>query len=278
MAQDSAPFSDRLNRLFGPEEGRAVYREICRELFPEMPSGNWPIPEDERKEQLEKMLSGLEEGKPLQYLLGKAPFMGLELAVNPSVLIPRPETEELVFRILQNQNNAGKKVLDLCTGSGCIALALAAKGDFSSVDALDVSPEALTTARGNAQKLDIGVSFFSFDLLKDAFEENACWDIWVSNPPYVAASESSGMDKRVLDHEPHLALFVPDEDALCFYRRILQLSEKHLNPGGEIFLEINPRYAEELVELYRTASWIARAEITGDMSGKSRFLFAVKKG
>jgi release factor glutamine methyltransferase len=203
--------------------------------------------------------------------------MGLELAVHPSVLIPRPETEELVFRILQNQNNAGKKVLDLCTGSGCIALSLAAKGDFSSVDALDVSPEALKTATANAQNLGLGVSFFSFDLLLDVFEENARWDIWVSNPPYVAASESSGMDKRVLDHEPHLALFVPDEDALCFYRRILQLSEKHLNPGGEIFLEINPRYAEELGELYRAASWIASAECIGDMSGKSRFLIAVKK-
>jgi release factor glutamine methyltransferase len=114
-------------------------------------------------------------------------------------------------------------------------------------------------------------------MLRDEFPLADRWDIWVSNPPYVAASEAGSMEKRVLDHEPHLALFVPDEDALCFYRRILQLSEKHLNPGGEIFLEINPRYAEELGELYRAASWIARAECIGDMSGKSRFLFAVKK-
>jgi release factor glutamine methyltransferase len=277
MAQDSAPFSDRLIHLLGPDEGRAVFREICRELYPEMPSGNWQIPEDDRKVQLKKILSGLEEGKPFQYLLGKAHFMGLELSVNPSVLIPRPETEELVFLILQSRNNAGKKVLDLCTGSGCIALALAAKASYSSVEGLDVSPEALKTATANAQNLGSGVSFFSFDLLQDVFEENARWDIWVSNPPYVAASESAGMDKRVLDHEPHLALFVPDEDSLCFYRRILQLSEKHLNQGGEIFLELNPHYSEELCRIYRAADWIASAEIMTDMSGKQRFLVAVKK-
>jgi len=277
MAQDSAPFSDRLIHLLGPDEGRAVFREICRELYPEMPSGNWQIPEDERKVQLEKIVSGLEEGKPLQYLLGKAHFMGLELSVNPSVLIPRPETEELVFLILQSRKSAGQKVLDLCTGSGCIALALAANGSYDSVEGLDVSPEALKTATANAQNLGLGVSFFSFDLLEDVFEENARWDIWVSNPPYVAASESSGMDNRVLDHEPHLALFVPDEDALCFYRRILQLSEKHLNPGGEIFLELNPHYSEELCRIHRAAGWIASAEIKTDMSGKQRFLVAVKK-
>lgn len=278
MAQDSAPFSDRLIQLLGLEEGGAVLREICRELYPEMPSGNWQIPEDERKVQLEIILSGLEEGKPLQYLLGKVHFMGLEMLVNPSVLIPRPETEELVFLILQNRKNAGKKVLDLCTGSGCIALALASKGSYSSIEGFDVSPEALKTATANAQNLGIGVSFFSFDLLLDVFEENARWDIWVSNPPYVAASESAGMDKRVLDHEPHLALFVPDTDALCFYRRILQHSEKNLNPGGEIFLELNPHYSEELYRIYRAADWIASAKIKNDMSGKARFLFAVKKG
>jgi release factor glutamine methyltransferase len=218
----------------------------------------------------------MEAGRPLQYLLGKAHFLGLELKVNPSVLIPRPETEELVFMILQGKSQAGKKVLDLCTGSGCIALALKVKGDFESVEGLDVSLEALETARFNSRNLGAAVDFFLFDLLDDSFSEDDRWDLWVSNPPYVVVSEAGAMDQRVLDHEPHLALFVPDEDALCFYRRILTLSEKHLNQGGEIFLEINPLYADELLLLFREAGWIKTAAIIGDMSGKQRFLHAQK--
>ena len=277
MAQDSFPFSERLNILLGPEEGRAVFREIMRELYPELTaSASGQIPEDRRMPELEKIVSGMEAGQPLQYLLGKAHFMGLEIRVNPSVLVPRPETEELVFTILQGKRPAGRKVLDLCTGSGCIAIALQAKGNFAIVEALDVSPEALETARFNSRNLGAEVSFFQFDLLAESFSENACWDLWVSNPPYVAASEAGAMDQRVLDHEPHLALFVPDEDALCFYRRILKLSEKHLNPGGEIYLEINPMYASELLQLFREAYWIKSAELIGDMSGKQRFLHAQK--
>jgi release factor glutamine methyltransferase len=277
MAQDSFPFSERLNILLGPEEGRAVFREIMRELYPELTaSASGQIPEDRRMPELEKIVSGMEAGQPLQYLLGKAHFMGLEIRVNPSVLVPRPETEELVFTILQGKRPAGRKVLDLCTGSGCIAIALQAKGNFAIVEALDVSPEALETARFNSRNLGAEVSFFQFDLLAESFSENACWDLWVSNPPYVAASEAGAMDQRVLDHEPHLALFVPDEDALCFYRRILELSQKHLNPGGEIYLEINPMYASELLQLFREAYWIKSAELIGDMSGKQRFLHAQK--
>lgn len=278
MAQDSFPFSERLNILLGPEEGRAVFREIMRELYPELPAAaaSGQIPEDGRMAELENIISGMETGRPLQYLLGKAHFLGLELKVNPSVLIPRPETEELVFTILQGKGNSGKKVLDLCTGSGCIALALKVKGDFESVEAMDVSPEALETARLNSRNLGAEVSFFQFDLLADSFSENARWDLWVSNPPYVAASESGAMDQRVLAHEPHLALFVPDEDALCFYRRILELSEEYLNPGGDIYLEINPMYADELRSLYLKANWIKTAELIEDMSGKQRFLHAQK--
>lgn len=278
MAQDSFPFSERLNILLGPEEGRAVFREIMRELYPALPAvaASGQIPEDGRMAELENIISGMEAGRPLQYLLGKAHFLGLELKVNPSVLIPRPETEELVFTILQGKRTAGRKVLDLCTGSGCIALALKVKGDFESVEGLDVSPEALETARFNSRNLGAEVSFFTFDLLADSFSENVRWDLWVSNPPYVAASEAGAMDQRVLAHEPHLALFVPDEDALCFYRRILELSEEYLNPGGDIYLEINPLYADELRSLYLKANWIKTAELIEDMSGKQRFLHAQK--
>ena len=228
---------------------------------------------------MEKIVSGIEQGQPLQYLLGKAWFMGLEMEVNPSVLIPRPETEELVSLLLKTENQTGKKLLDLCTGSGCIALAAHKLGNWKSVEALDVSEAALQTALRNREKTRAdGVSFFEFDLLNDAFAANRSWDVWVSNPPYVAASESAGMEARVLENEPHLALFVPDNDALCFYRRMLELSEKHLNPGGMIFLEINPLFSDELLLLYRESGLFQSVEIQSDMSGKSRFLIAEKQG
>lgn len=276
MAQDSSQFSERLIRLLGPDEGPAVFREICRVLYPEADLIR-PGPGDEHKAEIEHIISEMEAGRPLQYVLGKAHFFGLELSVNPSVLIPRPETEELVYFLLQQTSGKGKKVLDLCCGSGCIALALRKKGLFKSVEGLDLSKEALETAMFNARDLKIPVSFFAFDLLKDEFPEESVWDIWVSNPPYVAKSESSGMDERVLLHEPHLALFVPDEDALCFYRRILSLSEKHLQPGGQIFLEINPQFASDLWRLYESSGQMESVQLIPDMSGKQRFLHAIRK-
>lgn len=278
MHEDSKALLNRLIRALGPEEGRAVFQEICRELFPGKAAVSI-FPETisaSEWEKLDKLVSGIESEIPLQYLLEKAHFMGFELMVNPSVLIPRPETEELVSLVLENRNLENKSLLDLCTGSGCIALALSLKGNFKSIDGLDVSTGALETARINAEKLGALVSFFAFDLLCDSLPEGASWDVWISNPPYVAGSEAAQMDARVLQHEPHLALFVPDEDALMFYRRILDLSEKHLNPDGEIFLEINPVYAEELALLFKSKDWVGSAEILKDMSGKQRFLHARK--
>ncbi len=279
-AQDSSQFLQRLIHSLGPDEGRAVYREICRELLPYAGvSHNGQFSEEGiPMERMEELVSGIERGFPLQYLLGKAHFMGLDLDVNPSVLIPRPETEELVYLALHSCKPDGKKILDLCTGSGCIAVALAISGNFERVEGLDVSPEALETARMNARKTGASVSFFHFDLLNDSFPEEANWDIWVSNPPYVAASESGDMDSRVLQHEPALALFVPDDDALCFYRRILALSENHLQANGEIFLEINPLFASELLALFESCPWMESATLLLDMSAKQRFLHARKKG
>lgn len=253
-----------------------MYREICREIFPDdllrQPLSMSPAD----KAIMENLVSGIEESKPLQYILGKSWFMGLEMEVNPSVLIPRPETEELLSLLLQTEIQTEKKLLDLCTGSACLALAAAKFGKWQSVEALDVSEEALQTARRNVEKHRTEVSLFHFDLLLDAFPPESRWDVWVSNPPYVAKSESSQMEKQVLEHEPHIALFVPDEDALCFYRRILELSEKHLNPKGKIFLEINPLFSEELRLMYRQSGWFSTMEIRRDMSGKERFLIASK--
>ena len=260
----------RLNIALGPEEGRAVFRW----LLDEFPGAGI---EDGPTARLNSIVKGLEEGHPLQYLLGKAPFMGLDFSVNPSVLIPRPETEELVYLLLQEKKYAGKTLLDLCTGSGCIAISLEKKGSFSRVEGLDVSLQALETARANAAALEVKADFFAFDLLRDSFPEAAGWDLWISNPPYVGASEAAAMENRVLLHEPALALFVPDDDVVCFYRRIMQLSETHLNPAGEIFLEINPLHAEATLRLFTDAPWMESAELLSDMSGKQRFIRVRKK-
>ena len=277
MGQDSKALLNRLISCLGPGEGRAVFREICRELFPEVHDPSSGLSSAQLR-QMEEMVAGMESGLPLQYLLGKAWFMDFPLLVNPSVLIPRPETEELVSYVLKSGQQQKKSVLDLCTGSGCIAIALCLKGNFKRVEGLDVSEEALSIAGRNAEKLQAPLSFFTFDMLRDEFPLEDRWDVWVSNPPYVALSEAQTMDERVLKHEPHLALFVPDEDALLFYRQILKLSEKHLNPGGEIWLELNPLFAEETRNLFSSSPFFASAKLLSDLSGKQRFLRARKIG
>lgn len=276
MLEDSKAFLNRLISCLGADEGRAVFREICRDLHPKAVGISFN-PNPEQVLRMEALVSGIESGRPLQYLLGKAWFMDFPLLVNPSVLIPRPETEELVSYVLKSGQQQKKSVLDLCTGSGCIAIALCLKGNFERVEGLDVSEEALSIAGRNAEKLQARVSLFTFDLLWDEFPLEDRWDVWISNPPYVAASEASSMEERVLKYEPHLALFVPDEDALLFYRQILKLSEKHLNPGGEIWLELNPLFAVEIQRLFLANQLIYSAELLTDLSGKQRFLKARKK-
>ena len=276
MHEDSKAYLNRLISCLGPDEGRAVFREICRDLHPKAVGISFN-PNPEQVLRMEALVTGIESGHPLQYLLGKAWFLDFPLLVNPSVLIPRPETEELVSYVLKSGQQQKKTVLDLCTGSGCIAIALCLKGHFERVEGLDVSEEALSIAGRNAEKLQAPVSFFTFDMLRDEFPLKDRWDVWISNPPYVAASEAGRMDERVLKNEPHLALFVPDDDALLFYRQILKRSEKHLNPDGEIWLELNPLFADETRNLFSSSPFFASAELLSDLSGKKRFLKARKK-
>ena len=230
---------------------------------------------EEKFSRFEEIVSGIEQGVPLQYLLGKADFCGLEILVNPSVLIPRPETEELVGEVLKTSHQQEKRILDLGTGSGCIAIALSKMGRWKSVSALDLSVEALETAQQNAEKYGQKIHFFQANILEEISNEGV-WDILVSNPPYVLNSEASTMENRVLKHEPHLALFVQDSDPLIFYRKILESVEKTLSAGGEIFLEINPLEAANLLKLYIEHPSISEARILKDMFGKDRFLHAIK--
>jgi release factor glutamine methyltransferase len=198
------------------------------------------------------ILEQLKKEIPVQYILGVTHFYGLEFEVNSAVLIPRPETEELVDWIIQNSKlkaqNSKLKILDIGTGSGCIAIALAKNLPNAQVFALDVSEKALATAKKNAEKNQVQLTFIHQSILEtvDLAQE---FDIIVSNPPYVRELEKLEIKNNVLDNEPHLALFVEDNDALIFYRKIAQLAQKNLNPKGQLYFEINQYLGKETLNL-----------------------------
>ena len=186
----------------------------------------------------------LKQYRPIQYIVGYTDFCGLRLHVEPGVLIPRPETEEIVNHIKQTTHPA--TILDLCTGSGCIALALAAHFGDAEVVGVDISPQALAIAKANATANQLQVTFVQCDILhQEPTLPHSTFDLIVSNPPYVCDSERASMSPNVLDHEPSLALFVPDDDPLRFYRAIGQYASRHLSPDGVLVLEINERLGNE---------------------------------
>jgi release factor glutamine methyltransferase len=212
-------------------------------------------------------------GEPVQYVTGKALFYGLFFSVNPSVLIPRPETEELVEIILGDHNNSALHVMDFCTGSGCIPIALKHHRPYWKVEAVDISKDALKTAQTNAEKLHAEVTFYEADVLSGEGVPEGNWDVLISNPPYVAINEKPQMEASVLHHEPHLALFVNDQNPLLFYERIAEISPGRLNKNGCIYLELNPVYAGSVEALFKRKGF--KTNLIKDLSGKLRFLKAV---
>jgi release factor glutamine methyltransferase len=211
---------------------------------------------------------------PIQYLLGKTSFYGLDFEVNENVLIPRPETEELVDWILERQKTKGKrqniKILDIGTGSGCIAISLAKNLPNAQVFAIDVSEEALATAKKNAILNDVQVTFIERNILKTSNLEQE-FDIIVSNPPYVRNLEKEEIKKNVLEHEPHLALFVEDHDALIFYRKIAELAQKNLSNSGQLYFEINQYLGKEMIDLLEGMDF-QHVELRKDIYGNDRML------
>lgn len=215
----------------------------------------------------------LKQHIPIQYALGSTLFYGLEFRVNPSVLIPRPETEELVEWILED-NQKLQSLLDIGTGSGCIALSLKANLSDTQVTAWDISEEALKTARKNAQCLKLDVDFQLVDVLNhQPIDEQ--FNCLVSNPPYVRELEKDMMEANVLNHEPHTALFVKDNDPLIFYRTITQLGLKMLKPAGHLYFEINEYLAKEMTEMFETLGYKS-IECRKDINGKDRMMKARK--
>ncbi|WP_224995388.1 peptide chain release factor N(5)-glutamine methyltransferase [Cesiribacter sp. SM1] len=229
----------------------------------------------EKEARLQQSVERLLQHEPLQYVLGETSFYGYSFLVTPAVLIPRPETEELVHRIVERHKAQGQlNILDVCTGSGCIALTLAKELPAGKIWATDISPEALAVAEQNRQRLEVEAQFVEADALKHPFPLTAP-DVVVSNPPYVRQSEARQMQPNVLSFEPHLALFVPDEDALLFYRAIAGEAAKKLKPGGWLYFEINEAYAEEVASLMRELDF-EHVQVLPDMQGKMRMAEGIK--
>ena len=263
--------------LYGKGETEAIIRIIFHHLK------NWNLTdilihkEDELspfiRGQIDEILERLLKYEPIQYITGEARFHGMELKIKPGVLIPRPETEELVDIIIdRNKERADLRILDVCTGSGCIALALARNLPFSKVTAIDISPLAIEVARENSDLLKTKVKIVKSDIFE--WEPHEKYDIIVSNPPYVLDKEALHMEKNVLNYEPHEALFVRDDDPLVFYERISDLSLECLAENGELYFEINPLFADSLKKMLEKKGF-SEVSIIRDSYGKERFISSV---
>src|SRR6187431_2974894 len=226
-------------------------------------------------EDLDAITERLKKNEPVQYVLGEAWFAGMKFKINQNVLIPRPETEELVDWIIRDAMSyepRAMSILDIGTGSGCIPITLKKKLPQARVSAIDVCSEALFTATENAIELNAEVDFILLDFLdEEKWKELGQYDIIVSNPPYVKQSELNAMHERVKEFEPHLALFVPDNDALLFYKKLAGFAAKHLKAGGSLFVEINESLGEQVVNLFRG---FTKIELRKDMQGKDRMIKA----
>ena len=226
---------------------------------------------DFTKKEIDGIVDRLILGEPIQYITGQARFYGMDFKVGPGVLIPRPETEELVDWIADDsKGTADLRVLDIGTGSGCIAISLARTLEFADVLAMDLSQTALGYAEENAKGLKAKVRCMKADMYEWEPEPESL-DIVVSNPPYIAPDEIADMEVRVKDFEPHEALFVTADDPIRPYRRIEEIAGRGLRPGGRVYLELNPRYAEDVAAYYRSKGWNG-VGVRLDSYGKKRFL------
>ena len=228
---------------------------------------------NEQHNVIESFIEKLKKFVPIQYILGETEFYGLTFNVNESVLIPRPETEELVDWIRKENNcKDNLQILDIGTGSGCIAISLKHEFPNAKVDAFDISDLALETAKSNASQNELVVNFSKVDILNaPCFDKK--WDIIVSNPPYVLESEKTEILVNVLEYEPHIALFVPDNDPLLFYRKIALFAQKQLQPNGKLYFEINREYGKATVDLLSGLGF-QNVELRKDISGNDRMIMA----
>lgn len=275
LEQLNRHITDRLTPALGAGEARATARLLMEDVLGATPKkiftdGGRTV-EPETVGRIDEMVARIAAGEPPQYVAGQAQFMGLTLKVSPSVLIPRPETAQLVDMITDDcRGRRDLRILDAGTGSGCIAIALGRALPFARIEAIDISSDALAVAEENARRLGVRIDFVRADLLSMPESTAHDLDLIVSNPPYIADSEKADMDSRVLDHEPHTALFVPDSDPLRFYRAIGHMGQGRLRSGGRLYFEINPLYAAPLSDMLGDLGY-TDIEITPDFLGRKRF-------
>ncbi len=272
-------FSNQLQGLFSEREVKTMFEALIKQRL-NWSSSDFLLHHEARLSEsdllfIRSAVKRLLLHEPFQYVIGNTEFYGLSITCAPGALIPRPETEELVDWILEELKGKESKILDIGTGSGCIALALKKNTINSNVWGLDVSETALKIARENALALGLEVGFFSQDILSDhpIDFDNQFFDVIVSNPPYIPLNEQVKMDQNVLQFEPHKALFVPDHDPLLFYRVIATKSLSFLKNQGVLFFEIHEDFAAEVKELLVELGFI-NIELRKDLQGKSRMIRA----
>ena len=269
-----------MGNTYAKEETSAITRAVCCDMLG-IATTTYYIKEEvtltaEQERRFEEILHRLQQGEPLQYIEGQAPFCGMEFAVRPGVLIPRPETAELVDWIVQDHASQAPRLLDMGTGSGCIAIVLDKLLPLAKVEACDISTEALAVATENNGRNGTSVEFFHHDMLDLSTPLPHSYNILVSNPPYIKQSEAAEMERHVTEWEPHTALFVPDEDPLRFYRAIAEIGmTTALLPGGHIYVEINQALGKETVELFESYGYLEVC-LRKDIYGNDRMIKCLK--
>jgi release factor glutamine methyltransferase len=273
-------YLSRLQPIYGPIEAAMVTDWVFEYLLQLRKADVVKDPEHKinkpSQQKIDKTLAQLLEHKPIQYVLGEAWFYKMPFKVNKQVLIPRPETEELVKLVLSvvGRQSSVVNVLDIGTGSGCIAVSLKKNIPSANITAIDISTPALNLAKENAATHDVDINFIKFDFLNESkWKKLSSFDIIVSNPPYIPLAEKIKLDKNVTEYEPGSALFVPDESPLLFYDKIARFGKTHLNKNGKILVETHEDFGEATAALFK--KHYEQVEIKQDIFGKDRMLVVV---
>ncbi len=250
---------------------RIIFEAVCGWDFTEQVLKKQEILSPTVLEKIKSIVLRLKNNEPIQYILGETEFYGVKFKVNTSVLIPRPETEELVQWVVQSKLPANCNILDIGTGSGCIAIAIKSRLKNAKVSGIDISDKALEIARQNAVENGLEVNFYLADILNCSNLNREKYDAIISNPPYIREREKEQMHGNVLNYEPKIALFVPNSDPLKFYRAIAVFAKNNLHEKGMLFFEINENLGDEMVELF-TKHGFYHVEVRKDINGKNRMV------
>lgn len=264
--------------IYGEQEGCAVADRLTEDIysfgrFEVVLAGELEV-EGFDPDHFEVLLTRLRSGEPVQYITGRTEFYGRTFHLRPGVLIPRPETEELVHLIIKECHTPSPRILDVGTGSGAIAVSLAAELEGARVEALDLSPVALEVAAHNARQIGVDVTVTEGDIFHWEPEPQSL-DVVVSNPPYIPISELAEMERNVTEWEPHLALFVPDESPIIFYERIADVAKRGLKVGGSLYFEVHERLAERVARMLKERGF-GGVEIVNDLNRKPRIVLCRK--